>query len=898
MSQDSFRTRRTLAVRGTEYSYYSLPALAEKVGAPLDRHPFALRVLLENLLRHEDGHAVTAADIAALAHWPDPAALNREVAFHPARVLMPDSSGIPLLIDLAAMRDAMVARGLDPRLVNPRIPTELVIDHSVRADFTGSPEAFSRNLKLEMQRNRERYGVVRWAMAQYDNLRVIPPSNGIVHQLNLEYLATVVATRADCARTVAFPDSLVGMDSHTPMINGLGIFGWGVGGIEAATAMLGQPVSLLVPRVVGCRITGRRRPGVVCTDIVLTVTELLRRHGVLAAVVEFTGPGLDALSLPDRATIANMAAEYGATMGFFPWDSEAIRYLAATARPAAQVALVEAYARAQGLWREDAAEPHFEDLVELDLGSVEPCLAGPTRPEDRVPLGGVPTSFRTSYVKRVKEVVTPDVGDEARPLRHGDIAIAAISSCTNTSNPFQIIAAGLVARNAAARGLRAKPWVKTSISPGSRVVTAMLQRAGLQDALERVGFHTVGYGCMTCGGGAGPLPETITAQVATGDLVVLGVISTNRNFEGRLHPSIRGTYLASPPLVVAYAIAGSVLHDVQHGALGYDAEGSPVRLHDLWPSDAEVQALMETSLTAELFAASYGDLADGGPEWAALEVGSAPTFAWNPQSLYLKRPPFLESLAPGASGLTDLLGARPLLILGDNVTTDHISPGGAIPPNAPAGMYLISNGVAPAQFSTYVARRANHEVMVRGTFANIRLRNAMAPGTEGGLTRYMPDGDVTTVFDASERYRAAGVPLIVVAGANFGCGSSRDWAAKGTQLLGIRVVIAESFERIHRSNLIGMGVMPLQFREGETVVGLALDGGETFDLLGLSRGVVPGMSVTLRIHRSDGQITTTELLCRVDTNVEAEWLRNGGILPNALRTMVDEAVHETKTPAE
>jgi aconitate hydratase len=884
MSQDSFHTRRTLT---SGHDYYSLPALAEALGTPLHHLPFSLRVLLENLLRNEDGHAVTTADIEALAHWPAPAALDREVAFYPARVLMPDSSGIPLLIDLASMRDAMAERGLDPKRVNPRIQTDLVLDHSVRADFTGSPEAFTRNLKLEMERNRERYGVVRWAMNQYDNLRVIPPSNGIVHQLNLEYLANVVATAVIDGRPTAFPDSLVGMDSHTPMINGMGVFGWGVGGIEAATAMLGQPVSLLVPRVVGCRITGRRRPGVVCTDIVLTLTQTLRRHGVLAAVVEFCGPGLDTLSLPDRATIANMAAEYGATMGFFPWDAETIRYLTATARPEQQVALVEAYARAQGLWRDGTDEPHFPELIEFDLGSVEPSMAGPSRPEDRVTVAAVPASFRTAFAATAN-AEAPDVTATDRPLCHGDIAIAAISSCTNTSNPFQMIAAGLLARNAAARGLRAKPWVKTSISPGSRVVTAMLQQAGLKDALETVGFHVVGYGCMTCGGGAGPLPEELTDAVTRDDLIVLGVISTNRNFEGRLHPAIRGTYLASPPLVIAYALAGSVLHDVTQGVLGLDQSGHPVRLSDLWPADAEIEAVMQTALTADLYRTAYGDLADGGPEWAALQPGTEPTFAWDPTSLYLKRPPFLDEAGDALTG--DITGARPLLILGDNVTTDHISPGGAIPADAPAGRYLIEHGVAPPQFSSYVGRRANHEVMVRGTFANIRLRNLMAPGTEGGFTRLMPSGDVTTVHNAAERYRNEGIPLIVIAGTNYGCGSSRDWAAKGTRLLGIRAVVAESFERIHRSNLIGMGVVPLQLPPEMPAGRLALNGTETFDLLGLSAGVVPGMTVTMVVHRTDGSSVTVPLICRVDTGVEAEWLRNGGILPNALRTLVAEAV--------
>ena len=867
MTRDSFSTRRTLGDAG----YYSLPALAEALGVSLDRHPFALRVLLENLLRHEDGQAVTAADVEALARWPAAEAMDREVSFHPARVLMPDSSGVPLLIDLAAMRDAVAARGQDPRRVNPRIPVDLVIDHSVRADHTGSAAAFTENLRIEMERNRERFGVVRWAMKHFDNLRVVPPSNGIVHQVNLEYLSSPVTVRDG----MAFPDSLVGMDSHTPMINGMGVFGWGVGGIEAATAMLGQPVSLLVPRVVGCRITGRRRPGVVCTDIVLTLTQVLRRHGVLAAVVEFCGPGLDQLSLPDRATIANMAAEYGATMGFFPWDAETARYLGSTARPAA---FFERYAQAQGLWR-TAQEPAFAELVEFDLGTVEPCLAGPTRPESRVPLAAVVDNFRASYKRPAP---APDIQDTGRPLADGDIAIAAISSCTNTSNPFQIVAAGLLARNAAARGMRARPWVKTSFSPGSRVVTAMLKAAGLMEALEAVGFHVVGYGCMTCGGGAGPLPAAVTDAVAERDVVALGVISTNRNFEGRLHPAVRGTYLASPPLVIAYSLAGSVLADVADGVLGHGRDGAPVRLADLWPSDAEVQAVMDRSLTPDLFHNAYGDLADGGPGWAGLPAGNAPVFAWDADSLYLKRPPFLDSAVPFDG---DITGARALLLLGDDVTTDHISPGGAIPEDAPAGRYLLEHGVSAERFSTYVARRANHEVMVRGTFANIRLRNHLAPGTEGGWTRHEPGGEVVTVFEAAERYRAEGVPLVVVAGANYGCGSSRDWAAKGTQLLGIRVVVAESFERIHRSNLVGMGVLPLQFPGGVTAASLGLDGSETFDFTGLAQGLEPAMPVRMGVRRRDGRVDEIGLLCRVDTRVEAEWLRAGGILPHALRSL-------------
>jgi aconitate hydratase len=885
-TDDSFDTWRDLSVGERTYRICSLPALAERLGRSLDSLPFSLKSLLEALLRREDGVTVTRDQIEALAHWPDAAAIDLEVSFYPARVLMPDSSGIPLLIDFAAMRDAMSTRGLDPRKVNPLIPTDLVIDHSVRADFTGSPEAFARNLKLELQRNHERYSLVRWAMEQYDNLRVIPPANGIIHQVNLEYLASVVATRPSPDGTLAFPDSLVGMDSHTPMINALGIFGWGVGGIEAATALLGQPVGLLVPEVVGCRLTGQRRPGVVCTDIVLTLTQTLRSAGVLAAIVEFCGPGLATLPLADRATIANMAAEYGATMGFFPIDEETVGYLRTTARTPEQVALVETYARAQGLWRDPLSEPAFPRIVEFDLSSVEPSLAGPSRPEDRVPLSGVPSNFRQHFAQRIGHTAVPDITDMDRALTHGDIAIAAISSCTNTANPFQVIAAGMLARNAVARGLRAKPWVKTSLSPGSRVVSGMLAAAGLLEPLATLGFDVVGYGCMTCGGGAGPLADALTAQIAAEKLMVLGVISSNRNFEGRLNPSIRGTYLASPPLVVAYAIAGSVLHDVASDPIGTDPDGCPVSLADLWPSDAEITATMAQALTPELFAREYGNLADGGPEWAALPYGAAPTFAWNQDSLYLKRPPWLDGISDDPAPMADILGARSLLLLGDNITTDHISPGGVIPPETPAGQYLLAAGVQPAGFSTYVARRANHEVMVRGTFANIRLRNEMAGHTEGGFTRHFPSGDLTTIYDAALRYRSTGTPLIVIAGSNYGCGSSRDWAAKGCQLLGIQAVIAESFERIHRSNLIGMGILPLQFLPGMNRRSLALDGSETFDLTGLTANPLPGATPTLRIRRTDGSTDTLRLLCRIDTEREADWVRHGGILPYVLRELI------------
>lgn len=881
MPRDSFGAWRRLTVSGETYDYASLPALGERLAVDLSRLPYSLRVLLENMLRNEDGLVVTAAQVEALARWPASTDALGDVAFYPARVLMPDSSGVPLLIDLAMLRDALAERGLDPCLANPGIPVELVLDHSITAEFTGSADALAANQRREMERNRERYAVVRWAMSQVANLRVVPPGNGIVHHVNLEYLARGVMVEMREGRRVAFPDTLVGTDSHTPMINALGIFGWGVGGIEAMTALLGQPVSLPVPDIVGCRLLGRPVPGVLVTDIVLTLTQVLRRAAVVGAVVEFFGPGLDELSLPDRATLANMAAEYGATMAFFPVDAEASRYLAETGR---DPALVEAYCRAQGLWRDAGdAPPDYPRVVDFDLGAVEPSLAGPSRPEDRVPLSGVPASLRGAF-PQLGDVAAPPVGRGDRPLRHGDIGIAAIASCTNTANPYQVIAAGLLARNAAARGLQARPWVKASMSPGSRVVTAMLDKAGLLAPLAETGFHVIGYGCMTCGSGAGPLLPTTSEAIAKDDLLALGVISTNRNFDGRLNAQIRGTYLASPPLVVAYAIAGTVLHDFTTEPLGLDKEGRAVALADLWPSDAEIRAAMGRSLDPRLFQDVYAGMEDGGPEWAALPSPTGARLAWDPQSLSILPPPFLDPDVAAPVGA--ITGARPLLMLGDAVTTDHISPGGTIPRSTPAGEYLAAHGLEPRAFGTYIGRRANHEVMIRGTFANPRLRNAMAPGTEGGVTRHMPDGEPMTVFDAAERYRAAGVPLIVVAGRAYGNGSSRDWAAKGTRLLGVRAVIAEDFERIHRSNLVGMGVLPLQFPPGMSRLTLGLDGSETWDIDDAMQGFTPGRMLYARIRRSDGGVTAIELICRVDTQQEALWLRAGGILPYALRRLL------------
>jgi aconitate hydratase A / 2-methylisocitrate dehydratase len=875
---NSFGTLRKL---DDETWFHSLPALANTLRVPIDRMPVSLKVLLENLVRHEDDVTVTRDDIAALARWPDPAALGREVTFYPFRVLMPDSSGIPLLIDLAALRDAMVSRGLDPRRVNPVIPTDLVIDHSVRVDFAGTPDAFARNLDAELERNRERFGVVRWAMAQFANLRVVPPGNGIIHQVNIEHLAQVVACAEKDGRRLAFPDSLVGMDSHTPMVNGLGVFGWGVGGIEAAIAMFGQPLGLPVPRVVGCRLVGAPRTGVMCTDIVLALTRFLRSADVLAAVVEFCGPALEHLAAADRTTIANMAAEYGATMGFFPVDGETLRYLSHTGRPVPLVDRVERYTKAQGLWRAD--EPAFETLLEFDLGSVVPSLAGPSRPEGLVALADAPKRFRSAFAAQgAASVEAPPVASASRPLQHGDIAVASIASCTNTANPHQMIAAGLLARNAVARGLRTKPWIKTSFSPGSRVVPAMLAKAGLSDALDALGFQLAGFGCMACGSGSGALAEEVAAEIAARDLVAVGVISSNRNFEGRLSASVRGTFLASPPLVVAYAIAGSILNDLTREKLGDDPAGRPVYLADIWPAEADIRAYVERALTRDLFHAAYDTFADPGPKWSEIPYGTEPLFPWDAASLYLRRPPFLDDESETHAPVR---GARILLMLGDDITTDHISPGGSIPPGTEAAAYLARHGLPPQKFGTYIGRRANHEVMIRGTFANIRLRNELAPGREGGFTRHQPSGETMTVFEAAERYRAEGHPVVVVAGRNYGCGSSRDWAAKGTRLLGIRAVIAESFERIHRSNLVGMGVLPLQFPPGMSRHTLGLEGDEVLDIPDIDAALAPSGTVPVQVTRASGACETLSLVSRIDTRREAQWLRHGGILPYVLNEL-------------
>ncbi len=886
--QDTLNVRRTLEAAGARYEYFSLAAAAERPElAGLARLPRTLKVLAENLLRHEDGRSVTVEDIRALADWAASGRSAREVAYRPARVLMQDFTGVPAVVDLAVMRDAMVDLGGDPAKINPLSPADLVIDHSVMVDSFGVADALRRNVEAEMRRNGERYAFLRWGQTAFDNFRVVPPGAGICHQVNLEYLARVVWSREADGKAVAYPDTLVGTDSHTTMINGLGVLGWGVGGIEAEAAMLGQPISMRLPEVVGFKLTGALREGATATDLVLTVTQMLRAKGVVGKFVEFYGPGLDHLALADRATIANMAPEYGATCGFFPIDSETIAYLKATARPAETIALVEAYARAQGLWREAGeADPVFTDTLELDIGTVEACIAGPKRPQDRILLSNAARSFKATLNE-----MTGSETPRSRPagagadfeVADGAVVIAAITSCTNTSNPSVMVAAGLLARNAVRRGLKVKPWVKTSLAPGSRVVTDYLVRAGLQDDLDALGFNLVGYGCTTCIGNSGPLPEPVAEAVEKGDLVACSVLSGNRNFEGRVNPLVRANYLASPPLVVAYAIAGSMTVDLAAEPLGTDADGAPVYLRDIWPSNREIHETVRAALTPEMFAERYADVFTGDAAWRDMPVGGGLTFEWDENSTYVRKPPYFDGLGLEPAPLADITGARPLAILGDSITTDHISPAGSIAEDSPAGRYLIAHGVERAAFNSYGSRRGNHEVMMRGTFANIRLRNEMAPGTEGGVTRHMPDGETMSIFDAAMRYREDGVPLIVIAGREYGTGSSRDWAAKGPSLLGVRAVIAESFERIHRSNLVGMGILPLLFPEGVTRKTLGLDGSETFDITGIAGGITPRMEVSCRIVRADGSSETVALICRIDTEDEVEYVRHGGILHYVLR---------------
>jgi aconitate hydratase len=888
--QDSLNARRLLTVGDARYAYYSLQAAQEAGFGDISRLPFSLKVLLENLLRNEDGRSVNVEDIKALVGWTQERRSDREIAYRPTRVLMQDFTGVPAVVDLAAMRDAMAAMGGDPEKINPLSAVDLVIDHSVMVDHFGSSGAFQKNVKMEFERNQERYEFLRWGREAFRNFRVVPPGTGICHQVNLEYLAKVVWTSQDKEQILAYPDTLVGTDSHTTMVNGLSVLGWGVGGIEAEAAMLGQPISMLIPEVVGLKLTGTMKEGTTATDLVLTVTQMLRAKGVVGKFVEFFGPGLDQLSLADRATISNMSPEYGATCGIFPIDKETLRYLNFTGRDAERVALVEAYAKEQEMWRDETTpDPVFTDTLSLDLATVEPSLAGPSRPQDRVALSQAATAFDTVLSEKfgvksgVREV---QVANHDYKLSDGDVVIAAITSCTNTSNPSVLIAAGLLARNAVRKGLAAKSWVKTSFAPGSQVVTDYLEAAGLQAPLDELGFQLVGYGCTTCIGNSGPLDKDITSAIEANDLAVSAVLSGNRNFEGRIHANVKASYLASPPLVVAYALAGSMRVDLYNDPLGIDRDGTPVFLRDLWPANEEIQNVVESSLTSEMFHTRYSEVFTGGEEWQRMGTTSSRTYDWKDKSTYVQRPPYFVGMSQQVGDFENIVGARALVILGDSVTTDHISPAGAIKADSPAGQYLIANNVEPLQFNSYGSRRGNHEIMMRGTFANIRLRNEMAPGTTGGVTRHMPSGEQMSIYDAAMRYKSEAVPLVVIAGKEYGAGSSRDWAAKGSLLLGVRAVIAESFERIHRSNLVGMGILPLLFTNGATRKTLKLDGSETYDFIGLDGEISPRMSVQFRIVRADGSEGTVTLECRIDTMNEIEYYKNGGILQFVLRQLL------------
>ena len=891
-SLDSFKARRTLSVGNKTYTYYSLEAAAQNGLGDIARLPASLKVLLENLLRFEDGKTVTQADIRAFAAWiSDKGKAEVEIAYRPARVLMQDFTGVPAVVDLAAMRDAATRLGASPKAINPLVPVDLVIDHSVMVDYFGKSDAFSRNVAREYERNMERYEFLRWGQSAFDNFRVVPPGTGICHQVNLEYLAQTVWTKEEDGQTIAFPDTCVGTDSHTTMINGLSVLGWGVGGIEAEAAMLGQPVSMLIPEVVGFKLTGKLPEGATATDLVLTVTQMLRKKGVVGKFVEFYGPGLDGLSLEDEATIANMAPEYGATCGFFPISRETVNFLASTGRKAETVALVEAYAKAQGMWREDMAEPVFTDTLSLDLSSVEPSLAGPKRPQDRIVLKQAAANFASSLVKEFNvkdaEAKSPVAGADYA-IRHGDVVIAAITSCTNTSNPSVLIAAGLLARNARRRGLSSKPWVKTSLAPGSQVVTDYLAKAGLQDDLDALGFNLVGYGCTTCIGNSGPLPEAISTAINSGDIVAAAVLSGNRNFEGRVNPDVRANYLASPPLVVAYAIAGSMTTDLAKDPIGHDPSGQPVFLADIWPSTAEIAETVRRHVTAEMFASRYGDVFKGDEHWQAIRVSGGETYDWPAGSTYVQNPPYFETISMTPDPLTDIQGARILGLFGDSITTDHISPAGDIAASSPAGRYLRERQVPVTEFNSYGARRGNHEVMMRGTFANIRIKNAMVKGVEGGVTKVFPSGDQKAIYDAAMDYLAASASLVIFAGKEYGTGSSRDWAAKGTRLLGVRAVIAESFERIHRSNLIGMGVLPLQFSEGETWSSLGLTGAEHISIMGVS-ALSPRQTVTVEVSYPDGSRRSFDAKVRIDTENELDYFRHGGILHYVLRSLAGGA---------
>ena len=888
MGLDSLKTRRTLNVGGKEIDYFSLKAAEAELG-DISALPKSLKVLLENLLRFQDDRTVSVDDVKAMAGWlNDRGAKGQEIAYRPARVLMQDFTGVPAVVDLAAMRSAIEAMGGDPNKINPLNPVDLVIDHSVMVDAFGNNTAFKTNVDLEYQRNKERYEFLRWGSQAFDNFRVVPPGTGICHQVNLEYLAKVVWTKEEDGRTVAYPDTLVGTDSHTTMINGLGVLGWGVGGIEAEAVMLGQPTSMLIPEVVGFKLTGKLKEGTTATDLVLTVTEMLRTRGVVGKFVEFYGSGVSQMSLADRATIANMAPEYGATCGFFPVDDETLAYMRSTNRPAELIELVEAYAKAQGLWLDDA-EPVFTDTLELDVSTVEPCLAGPKRPQDRVPLSTAATAFAKAE-KDVFGVSNPDARFAVRgadyDIGHGDVVIAAITSCTNTSNPGVMLGAGLVARNAAKLGLTVKPWVKTSLAPGSQVVSDYLEKAGLTDDLDKLGFNLVGYGCTTCIGNSGPLPDPIANTISENDLVACSVLSGNRNFEGRVNPHVQANYLASPPLVVAYAIAGSMKVDLFNDPLGQDQDGNDVFMKDIWPSNAEVVETVRSCVLPEMFEERYGNVFAGDEDWQKVQSSGGLTYEWDMTSTYVQHPPYFEGMKLNPpEGFEDVENARILAILADSVTTDHISPAGSIKADGPAGSYLSSNQVPTRDFNSYGSRRGNHQVMMRGTFANIRIRNEMVPGVEGGMTRHIPSGETMSIYDAAQKYAEEGRKLVVFAGKEYGTGSSRDWAAKGTNLLGVKAVIAESFERIHRSNLVGMGVLPLVFPEGADRKTLGLTGDEIVTLKGISDGIKPRMNIPCVIERADGSKVEVDLLCRIDTLDEVDYFRHGGILQYVLRRL-------------
>ncbi|MBV8801662.1 MAG: aconitate hydratase AcnA [Gammaproteobacteria bacterium] len=919
-SIDTLKTRRTLKINNTNYDYYSLPAAESAQMTGISKLPCSLKILLENLLRHEDGSSVTIDDIKAINQWLINKSSDREVAYRPARVLMQDFTGVPAVVDLAAMRDAIQKMGGNPDRINPLSPVDLVIDHSVQVDSYGSKDSLKINDHFEMERNIERYEFLRWGQNAFQNFRVVPPDTGICHQVNLEYLAKTVWSQEINGTQIAYPDTLVGTDSHTTMINGLGVLGWGVGGIEAEAAMLGQPISMLIPEVIGVKLTGQLREGITATDLVLTITNQLRKKGVVGKFVEFYGPGLHYLPLADRATIANMAPEYGATCGFFPIDEATLAYLRLTDRDEQTVALVEAYAKAQGMWHtKDAEDPIFTDTIEVDLSTILPSLAGPKRPQDRVTLSEVMPAFNKLLSENITHSATSISTDSSSPntqtsskgsishnadiasinastsahisssktnfLQHGDVVIAAITSCTNTSNPSVLMAAGLVAKKALEKGLKTQPWVKTSLAPGSQVVTYYLREAGLQTYLDELGFNLVGYGCTTCIGNSGPLPDPVTNAINENDLVVSAVLSGNRNFEGRVHPLVKANWLASPPLVVAYALAGTTQIDLSKDAIGNDTLGNPIYLKDIWPSNQEI-ANEVAKITNKMFQEQYADVFTGTTVWQNMQISDSETYVWKADSTYIQHPPFFTNMTKTPAAIHDIKNARILALLGDSITTDHISPAGSIKADSPAGKYLLSKGVSIKDFNSLGARRGNHEVMMRGTFANIRIKNEMVPGVEGGFTKYIPTGETLSIFDAAMQYQKDNTPLIIIAGKEYGTGSSRDWAAKGPKLLGISAVIAESFERIHRSNLIGMGILPLEFTNGMTRKTLQLKGDEIIDIVGLTDHIKPRSLLKAVIHRADLSTTEIDVKCRIDTSNEAEYYRNGGILQYVLRQML------------